>query len=48
MTMVMKFGGTSLGNGEKIKAAASLVKDAAKNDKIVVVVSAMAGVTDSS
>jgi aspartate kinase len=47
MTLVMKFGGTSLGDGEKIRAAASIVRAAAKDDRVVVVVSAMAGVTDS-
>ncbi|MBN2330603.1 MAG: aspartate kinase [Candidatus Aenigmarchaeota archaeon] len=47
MTLVMKFGGTSLGDGRKIKAASALVKAAAKDDRVVVVVSAMAGITDS-
>ena len=47
MTIVMKFGGTSVGDGEKVKAAAALVAKAASSEGVVVVVSAMSGVTDS-
>jgi aspartate kinase len=46
MTIVMKFGGTSVSDGLKFLRAAELVKKAAEKDKVVVVVSAMAGVTD--
>ena len=44
--IVMKFGGTSVGNAEKIRQCAQIVRRAAKQDRVVVVVSAMAGVTD--
>src|SRR5881296_2900346 len=45
--IVQKYGGTSVGNTERIKnVAARLAKYHSKGDKIVVVVSAMSGVTD--
>jgi len=45
--IVQKFGGTSVGNPERIKnVAARVAKHRAQGDKIVVVVSAMSGVTD--
>ncbi len=45
--IIMKFGGTSVANGEKIRHVASLVADSAKKgDSVVVVVSALDGVTD--
>jgi aspartate kinase len=44
--IVMKFGGTSVGNAERFRQCAAIVCEAAKRDRIVVVVSAMAGVTD--
>jgi len=45
--IVQKFGGTSVGNTDRIKnVAARVAKYHAKGDKIVVVVSAMSGVTD--
>src|SRR5579859_6674814 len=44
--IVMKFGGTSVGNAERIRQCAEIVGRAARQDRIVVVVSAMAGVTD--
>ena len=45
--IVIKFGGTSVGNVEKIVAAAKIVKSSlVKNNKIIVVVSAMAGETN--
>jgi aspartokinase/homoserine dehydrogenase 1 len=44
--IVMKFGGTSVGNAERFRQCAGIVGQAAKQDRIVVVVSAMAGVTD--
>src|SRR5215813_10970260 len=46
--IVQKYGGTSVGNTERIKnVAARVAKYRAKGDQIVVVVSAMSGVTDS-
>jgi aspartate kinase len=45
--IVAKFGGTSIGNGERIKKAAeSVVKEYMKGKKVVVVVSAMNKTTD--
>src|ERR1700722_1066578 len=45
--LVMKFGGTSVADVERIKgAAAKVAQEAQKGHKIVVVVSAMAGITD--
>src|SRR6188472_2795302 len=46
--IVQKFGGTSVGNPDRIKnVAARVAKYHAKGDKVVVVVSAMSGVTDN-
>jgi len=46
--IVQKYGGTSVGNTDRIKnVAARVAKYQAQGDKIVVVVSAMSGVTDS-
>jgi aspartate kinase len=46
--IVQKYGGTSVGNPERIKnVAARVAKYTAKGDKVVVVVSAMSGVTDN-
>src|SRR5947207_8562932 len=48
MLIVQKYGGTSVGNPERIKnVAARVARDHAKGDQIVVVVSAMSGVTDN-
>src|SRR6476661_7934268 len=48
MLIVQKFGGTSVGNPERIKnVAARLARYHAKGDQTVVVVSAMSGVTDN-
>lgn len=48
MKIVMKFGGTSVGNGEKILHVAKLLKSYYdKGDQVVMVTSALAGVTDS-
>jgi aspartate kinase len=48
MVVVMKFGGSSVADGERILDVARLVRDERKKNKnIVVVVSAMGGVTDS-
>ncbi len=45
--VVMKFGGTSLGSADRIRQAAEIVRNSAKSSRVVVVVSAMAGVTDA-
>lgn len=48
MKIVMKFGGTSVGTGENIRHVAdSVTQYAKKNYKVAVVVSALAGVTNS-
>ncbi|MEM0202926.1 MAG: aspartate kinase [Archaeoglobaceae archaeon] len=47
MRIVMKFGGVSVKDGENILHSANLVKKFANGNEIVVVVSAMAGVTDA-
>lgn len=44
--IVMKFGGTSVGNVAKIKNVANTVYNNSKKNKIVVVLSAMSGVTN--
>jgi aspartate kinase len=47
-TLTMKFGGTSVGSVEALAQAASIIEDNAEAwDRIVVVVSAMSGVTDA-
>jgi len=54
-TIIMKFGGTSVGNAERIRGVADIVKDfqcgnfpqAPEGGRVVVVVSAFSGVTDS-
>ena len=43
---VHKFGGTSVGSAARIGAAADLIVDAARTAGVVVVSSAMSGVTD--
>ncbi len=43
---VLKFGGTSLADGRRIRRVAGLVRRAARRHRVVVVASAMAGVTD--
>src|SRR5213080_3466874 len=48
MLIVQKYGGTSVANTDRIKnVAARVAKYHAKEDQIVVVVSAMSGVTDN-
>ena len=47
MKVVMKFGGTSVATGENIRHVADLVTQNSKNAKVAVVVSALAGVTNS-
>ena len=44
--VVMKFGGTSVANVEKIKNVAKIVSKNYKKNKIVVVLSAMSGITN--
>jgi bifunctional aspartokinase / homoserine dehydrogenase 1 len=44
---VLKFGGSSIANSERIKQAASIVLEAAKKENVAVVVSAFQGVTNS-
>ena len=46
MTLVMKFGGTSLADADTIRASADLVRRFGQERRVVTVVSAMAGVTD--
>jgi aspartate kinase len=45
--LVIKFGGTSVGEGAAFLRAAGIATDAAKNGPVAVVVSAMAGTTDT-
>ena len=42
----MKFGGTSVGDASCIARVAQIVKDASREGPVVVVVSAMSGVTN--
>ena len=44
--LVMKFGGTSVANLDRIRNVASIISKEYKNFKLVVVLSAMAGVTN--
>ena len=44
--IVMKFGGTSVGTIDKIKNVANIVHRQAKKNKVIVVLSAMSGVTN--
>jgi aspartokinase/homoserine dehydrogenase 1 len=43
---ILKFGGSSVANPERIREVASIVLDAAKKERVVVVVSAFQGVTN--
>lgn len=43
---VLKFGGTSVANAENINKVAAIVNDSSKKDKVIVVVSALGGITD--
>jgi bifunctional aspartokinase / homoserine dehydrogenase 1 len=46
-TLVMKFGGTSVGSADALKQTAQIIKDAREQyPRVVVITSAMAGVTD--
>src|SRR3954447_6471764 len=42
----MKFGGTSMGSAERIRAAAAIISEQQKRHSLIVVVSAMSKVTD--
>ena len=44
--MIMKFGGTSVGNAERMQNVGRIVAEHAQHADLVVVVSAMGGVTD--
>ena len=44
--IVQKFGGTSVGSDERINAVANIIKNATKENKVIVVVSAMSGETN--
>ena len=44
--IVMKFGGTSVANINKINNVANIVASESSNNKLIVVLSAMAGVTN--
>ena len=44
---VMKFGGTSVGDAARIRSAAKIAAEASKQRSVVVVVSAMSGVTNT-
>jgi len=44
--LAMKFGGTSVGNAERMERVAEIIREHASQAEIVVVVSAMGGVTD--
>jgi aspartokinase/homoserine dehydrogenase 1 len=43
---VLKFGGSSVATAENINRVVAIIKERINNDKIVVVVSAMGGITD--
>ena len=43
---VLKFGGTSVANAENIKKVSCIIQKAAKNEKVIAVVSALGGMTD--
>ena len=43
---IMKFGGTSVGDGPRIRKVVEIIRDAARDTDLVVVVSAMSGVTN--
>src|SRR5262245_21214050 len=47
MTIIMKFGGTSMGDAQRIRQCADLVRKHSVGHRVVSVVSAMSGVTDA-
>src|SRR6185295_10966287 len=46
MKIVMKFGGTSVADAERLRRCAKLIKERAAENKVVVIVSAMDGMTE--
>src|SRR5262245_32294360 len=46
MKLVMKFGGTSVADAERMRRCARIVKDHAAKHRVVVVVSALDGITE--
>jgi len=46
MLLIMKFGGTSIADAESIRRVAQIVTEYAKENRVVVVVSALKGITD--
>lgn len=46
MKLVMKFGGSSVANADRIRQAATLVKDGLREHRVAVIVSALDGVTE--
>ena len=44
--IVLKFGGTSVANAKNIKLALEIIYKKSKNDPLIVVVSALSGITD--
>jgi aspartokinase len=47
LIQVMKFGGTSVGDAGRIRSAAAIAAEASKERAVVMVVSAMSGVTNT-
>jgi len=43
---VLKFGGSSVATADNINLVVSIIKETISNDKVVIVVSAMGGITD--
>ena len=46
MKIVMKFGGSSVATGKKIRHVAKLIADNTKDNQVVAVVSALEGITN--
>jgi aspartokinase/homoserine dehydrogenase 1 len=44
---VLKFGGTSVANAENIRKVSSIIQKAAQHEKVIAVVSALGGITDT-
>jgi len=47
LKIIMKFGGTSLGSADKVRNVSKIVKDYSVNNQIILVASALSGVTNS-
>ncbi|MGH9174045.1 MAG: aspartate kinase, partial [Vicinamibacterales bacterium] len=45
--LVMKFGGTSVGNAEAIAGTVEILSEHAANGRVVAIVSAMSGITNT-